>query len=145
METKTICSKQLLRGIFVMFMFSLFSIGAFAQNGPNSITRADYLNYSPIQQKDVWLNYVDYTIVDLVNWTPAVAQSRNALIWLTDSQFHTAPYQKKHSAMLNPNIYIIVDDPNLIPLITITQAQFDALPKEKQIDIKNSGQYVIVP
>ena len=145
MEATTIVSKQLLRGVLGMFMLSLFSIGAYAQNGPNHITRANYLAMSPAQQKIVLNNYVDYTIDDLINYTSSLSQSRNSFIWMMDAQFTAASVQKKHTALKNPTVYIIVNDPNHIPLITITQTYFDSLSKEKQIEIKNSGQYVIVP
>ena len=145
MKTKTIVSGQLFRGILMLAMIALFSVSAYAQNGPNHITRADYLNMNPQQQRDVLVHYVDFTITDLVNYSPALAQSRDTYIWMTDAQFHATSIARKDNVLKNPTKYIVVDDPQLIPLVTITQAQFDNLPPEKQDWIKNSGQYQIVP
>ncbi len=145
MKTKTIVSGQLFRGILMLAMIALFSVSAYAQNGPNGITRADYINMTPQQQRDVLVNYVDYTITDLVNYSPSLAQSRDTYIWLTDAQFHVAPISRKDQVLENPTKYIVVDNPNLIPLITITQQQFNDLPPAKQDWVKNSGQYQIVP
>ena len=145
MKTKTIVSGQLFRGVLMIAMFSLFSLSANAQNGPNHITRADYLNMSPQLQRDVLQNYVDYTILDLINWNNNLAQSRDTYIWLTAAQFHSTSLARKDNVLKNPGTYIVVDNANYIPLITITQQQFDDLPLEKQDWIKNSGQYQIVP
>lgn len=145
MKTKTIVLGRLFRGVFIIAMISLFSFSANAQNGPNHITRADYLNMSPQLQRDVLQNYVDYTILDLVNWNNNLAQSRDTYIWLTKAQFHSTSLARKDNVLKNSGTYIVVDNANFIPVITITQQQFNDLPPAKQDWIKNSGQYQIVP
>jgi hypothetical protein len=64
---------------------------------------------------------------------------------MTEAQFNATSIARKDNVLKNPTKYIVCSSQSQIPLISITQAQYDNLPPEKQTWIKNSGQYQIVP
>ena len=147
MKMNVIYSNRAVIRVFMMLIVLLVSVqGLKAQNGANQITRADIMAMSPPDQRDVFIHYTQYTITDLVNWTPATANSRSSLIYMTDDDFNALTNVNRQVQIItNPATYIIVDDPSYMPLIQIPLSVYNSLPPAQQEDIKNSGLYEIIP
>jgi len=78
-----------------------------------------------------------------VSWEQKV-QDPAGRFFIHAQQFQDLPLEKQAHIIRNPDTYIIVPGHNNVPQMRISKSELEALPAEKQNNIRTSGRFIII-